>query len=115
MVPQTAIGNDGRMIGDAYVEIGPQDAEYARLAAQAMTEDEAARRRAQWRDGDDRPAKLRLPLVRAGRRGRSRLAPACAFRDAIRLAARPARRRAPSGQRQKLAWRPAYGGLHAAR
>jgi hypothetical protein len=53
MVPQTAIGNDGRMIGDAYVEIGPQDAEYARLAAQAMTEDEAARRRAQWRDGDD--------------------------------------------------------------
>jgi len=53
MVPQTAIGNDGRMIGDAYVEIGPQDAEYARLAAQAMTEDEAARRRAQWRDGDE--------------------------------------------------------------
>ena len=30
-VPQTAIGNDGRIIGDAYVEIGPQDAEYARL------------------------------------------------------------------------------------
>ena len=53
MVPQTAIGNEGRMIGDAYVEIGPQDAEYARLAAQAMTEDEAARRRAQWRDGDE--------------------------------------------------------------
>ena len=53
MVPQTAIGNDGRMIGNAYVEIGPQDAEYARLAAQAMTEDEAARRRAQWRDGDE--------------------------------------------------------------
>jgi hypothetical protein len=53
MVPQTAIGNDGRMIGDAYVEIGPQDAEYARLAAQAMTEDEAARRRAQWRDDDE--------------------------------------------------------------
>jgi hypothetical protein len=53
MVPQTAIGNDGRMIGDTYVEIGPQDAEYARLAAQAMTEDEAARRRAQWRDGDE--------------------------------------------------------------
>ncbi len=53
MVPQTAIGNEGRMIGDAYVEIGPQDAEYARLAAQAMTEDEAARRRAQWRDDDE--------------------------------------------------------------
>jgi hypothetical protein len=52
-VPQTAIGNDGRLIGDAYVEIGPQDAEYARLLEQAMTEDEAARRRAQWRDGDE--------------------------------------------------------------
>ena len=52
-VPQTAIGNDGRIIGDAYVEIGPQDAEYPRLLKQAMTEDEAARRRAQWRDGDE--------------------------------------------------------------
>jgi len=52
-VPQTAIGNEGRLIGDAYVEIGPQDAEYARLLEQAMTEDEAARRRAQWRDGDE--------------------------------------------------------------
>ena len=52
-VPQTAIGNDGRIVGDAYVEIGPQDAEYARLAAHAMTEDEAAMRRAQWRDGDE--------------------------------------------------------------
>ena len=52
-VPQTAVGNDGRVIGDAYVEIGPQDADYARLAGQALTEDEAARRRAQWRDGDE--------------------------------------------------------------
>jgi hypothetical protein len=51
-VPHTAVGNDGRIIGDAYVEIGPQDADYAGLAEQAMTEDEAARRRAQWRDGD---------------------------------------------------------------
>ena len=32
-VPQTAIRTDGhsRMIGDAYVEIGPRDADYARL------------------------------------------------------------------------------------
>ncbi len=52
-VPQTAIGNEGRIIGDAYVEIGPQDVDYARLAGQAMTEDEAAMRRAQWRDGDE--------------------------------------------------------------
>jgi len=52
-VPQTAIGHDGRVIGDAYVEIGPQDADYARLAAQALTQDEADERRAQWRAGDD--------------------------------------------------------------
>ena len=51
-VPQTAIGHDGRVIGDAYVEIGPQDADYARLSAQALTQDEAEERRAQWRAGD---------------------------------------------------------------
>ena len=34
MVPQTATGNDGRILGDVYVEIGPQDADYARLAEQ---------------------------------------------------------------------------------
>jgi hypothetical protein len=51
-VPQTAIGQDGRVIGDAYVEIGPQDADYARLAAQALTQDQAEERRAQWRAGD---------------------------------------------------------------
>jgi hypothetical protein len=53
MVPQTAVGNDGRIIGDAYVEIGPQDADYARLATHALTEDEAAQRRAAWSDGDE--------------------------------------------------------------
>ena len=35
-VPQTAIRQDGRVIGDVYVEIGPQDADYARLAEQAL-------------------------------------------------------------------------------
>lgn len=52
-VPQTASGHDGRIIGDAYVEIGPQDADYARLAAQALTEDEVAQRRRQWSEGDE--------------------------------------------------------------
>lgn len=51
-VPQTAIGNDGRVIGDVYVEIGPQDADYARLAEQALTPDEAEQRRLEWRAGD---------------------------------------------------------------
>ncbi|HLI36122.1 MAG TPA: hypothetical protein VKV80_02120 [Streptosporangiaceae bacterium] len=52
-VPLTATGNEGRVIGDAYVEIGPQDAEYARLAEQALTEEEAEQRRRLWREGDE--------------------------------------------------------------
>jgi hypothetical protein len=52
-VPQTAVHTgDGRIFGDVYVEIGPQDADYARLAAVALTPDEAAQRREQWRAGD---------------------------------------------------------------
>lgn len=50
-VPQSAI-HEGQIIGDAYVEIGPQDADYARLAAQAVTVEEAEQRRAAWREGD---------------------------------------------------------------
>jgi hypothetical protein len=52
-VPQTAIGHEGRVIGDAYVEIGPQDADYARLAAQAITQEEAQQRRDRWRQDDE--------------------------------------------------------------
>ena len=52
-VPQSAIGHDGRVIGDVYVEIGPQDADYARLAAQALTPEEAEQRRDRWRQEDE--------------------------------------------------------------
>ena len=52
-VPQTAVGHDGRVIGDVYVEIGPQDADYSRLAAQALTPEEAERRREAWRSDDE--------------------------------------------------------------
>ena len=52
-VPQTAIGHDGRVIGDVYVEIGPQDADYPRLAAQALTPEEAERRRDRWQAEDE--------------------------------------------------------------
>ncbi len=52
-VPQTAVHTgDGRYFGDVYVEIGPEDADYARLAAQALTPDEVARRKEQWRADD---------------------------------------------------------------
>ena len=52
-VPQTAIRQDGRVIGDVYVEIGPQDADYARLAEQALTPDEVEQRKLDWRAGDE--------------------------------------------------------------
>ena len=53
-VPQTAIhSGDGRLIGDVYVEIGPDDSDYARLAPQALTPDQVEERRHQWRAGDE--------------------------------------------------------------
>jgi hypothetical protein len=52
-VPQSAIGHDGRVLGDVYVEIGPQDADYARLAAQALTPEEVEQRRNRWRQDDE--------------------------------------------------------------
>jgi hypothetical protein len=52
-VPQSAIREDGRVMGDVYVEIGPQDADYARLAEQALTPDEVERRKLDWRAGDE--------------------------------------------------------------
>ncbi|HMD94212.1 MAG TPA: hypothetical protein VKG80_16400 [Trebonia sp.] len=52
-VPQSAIREDGRVIGDVYVEIGPQDADYARLAEQALTPDEVEQRKLDWRAGDE--------------------------------------------------------------
>ena len=52
-VPQTAVhSGDGRLIGDVYVEIGPEDTDYARLAEQALTPDEVEQRKEQWRAGD---------------------------------------------------------------
>jgi hypothetical protein len=52
-VPQSAIGQEGRVLGDVYVEIGPQDADYSRLAAQALTPEEVAQRRERWRADDE--------------------------------------------------------------
>ena len=52
-VPQSAIAHGGRVLGDVYVEIGPQDADYSRLAAQALTPEEAAQRKDRWRAEDE--------------------------------------------------------------
>ena len=53
MVPESAIADSGRVIGDAYVEIGPDDADYERLAEHALTEEEARSRRLRWREEDE--------------------------------------------------------------
>ena len=52
LVPDYAVGQGG-VIGDAYVEIGPEHADYARFAAQAVTEQDDLIRRERWREGDE--------------------------------------------------------------
>jgi hypothetical protein len=53
MVPESAIGDGGRLIGEGYVEIGPDDPDYSRLAEQAVTEEEAQQRRQRWQEDDE--------------------------------------------------------------
>jgi gamma-glutamyltranspeptidase len=52
LVPESALADDGAVLGDVYVEIGPADAAYARLAEHAITEQDLAKRRRQWQEGD---------------------------------------------------------------
>jgi hypothetical protein len=52
-VPATAVHTgDGRLIGDVYVEIGPEDSDYARLSEQALTPEQVEERKESWRAGD---------------------------------------------------------------
>ena len=52
-VPATAVHTgDGRIIGDVYVEIGPDDTDYARLSEQALTPDQVEARKERWRADD---------------------------------------------------------------
>ena len=53
LVPDSAMSGDGRVLGDAYVEIGPDDAGYERLAAGALSQEEYEERQRSWRDGDE--------------------------------------------------------------
>jgi hypothetical protein len=53
MAPESAIEQQGRVIGDAYVEVSPADPEYARLASQAISEEDFDRQRRRWREGDE--------------------------------------------------------------
>jgi len=70
LVPESATAHGGRVVSDAYVEIGPADADYERLASSALTEEEMDERRKTWRDGDDRLRRQFLDyLARGGQSG----------------------------------------------
>ena len=53
MAPESAFDHQGHVVGDAYVEVSPADPEYARLASQAISEEDLDRRRRRWREDDE--------------------------------------------------------------
>ncbi|GAA3109611.1 hypothetical protein [Streptosporangium carneum] len=52
-VPQTLSSDDGRLIGNAYVELSPGDPDYDRWLSEALTEEELAERRRRWIEEND--------------------------------------------------------------
>jgi hypothetical protein len=53
LAPESAMDHGGQVVGDAYVEVSPADPEYARLASQAISEEDMDRQRRRWREGDE--------------------------------------------------------------
>ena len=53
MAPESAFDHRGQVVGDAYIEVSPADPEYARLASQAISEEEVDRQRRRWREDDE--------------------------------------------------------------
>ena len=71
LVPESATSDNGTLISDAYVEIGPDDADYSRLAEQALTQEEFDERRRRWQEGDEPLRRQFLDfLARHGNPGR---------------------------------------------
>ncbi|GIH76295.1 hypothetical protein [Planobispora longispora] len=52
-VPQSLSSDDGRLIGNAYMELSPGDPDYDRWLPEALTEEEMAERRRRWREEND--------------------------------------------------------------
>ncbi|MFG1947637.1 hypothetical protein [Nonomuraea sp. NPDC048826] len=52
-VPRSLASEDGRLIGNAYVEVGPDDPDYSRWLSESVTEEEAAERRRRWAEEND--------------------------------------------------------------
>jgi hypothetical protein len=53
LAPESAMDHGSQVVGDAYVEVSPADPEYARLASQAITEEDLDQRRRRWREDDE--------------------------------------------------------------
>jgi hypothetical protein len=53
LVAESATSHEGRVVSDAYVEIGPADLDYDRLSRQALTQEQADERSRRWREGDE--------------------------------------------------------------
>jgi hypothetical protein len=52
-VPQSLTSEDGRLIGNAYVEVQPGDPDYDDWLAESLTEEEAELRRRRWQEEND--------------------------------------------------------------
>jgi len=52
-VPQSLTSEDGRLIGNAYVELEPDDPDYDTWLPESLTEEEAAERRERWLTDND--------------------------------------------------------------
>ena len=68
LVPESVLDSGG-VTGDAYVEIGPEDSDYARLASGALSEQEDSQRRRRWQDGDE-ALRREFEAFRASKLGR---------------------------------------------
>jgi hypothetical protein len=66
LVPESATSQAGQFVADAYVEIGPADRDYERLAASALTQEEIDERARSWRDGDERLRRQFLDFLARG-------------------------------------------------
>ncbi|GAA1272194.1 hypothetical protein GCM10009677_26630 [Sphaerisporangium rubeum] len=52
-IPRSLTSGDGRLIGNAYLEVAPNDPDYDRWLPESITEEQDAERRRQWREGND--------------------------------------------------------------
>ncbi|GAA3792416.1 hypothetical protein GCM10022226_09610 [Sphaerisporangium flaviroseum] len=52
-IPHSLTSGDGRLIGNAYVELAPSDPDYERWLPESITEEQEAERRRRWQEEND--------------------------------------------------------------